>query len=80
MNKGGDNLGIRVKTSFALKMLRLLAWDLAGATEDNNFMACSWKGVCENPTVEVDQVALLIQWGYGVHVPELWSWPLVSSG
>lgn len=80
MNQGGDNLGIRGKTRFALKMLRLLAWDLAGATEDNNFMACSWKGVCENPTVEVDQVALLIQWGYGVHVPELWSWPLVSSG
>ena len=71
MNQGGDNLGIRGKTRFALKMLRLLAWDLAGATEDNNFMACSWKGVCENPTVEVDQVALLIQWGYGVHVPEL---------
>lgn len=80
MNQGGDNLGIRGKTRFALKMLRLPAWDLAGATEDNNFMACSWKGVCEIPTVEVDQVALLIQWGYGVHVPELWSWPLVSSG
>lgn len=80
MNQGGDNLGIRGKTRFALKMLRLPVWDLAGATGDNNFMACSWKGVCENPTVEVDQVALLIQWGYGVRVPELWSWPLVSSG
>lgn len=30
-------------------MLRLPAWDLAGATGDNNFMACSWKGVCEDP-------------------------------
>lgn len=61
-------------------MLRLLAWDLAGATGDNNFMACSWKGVCENPTVEVDRVALLIQWAYGVRVSEPCSWPLVSSG
>lgn len=61
-------------------MLRLPAWDLAGATGDNNFMACSWKGVCENPTVEVDRVALLIQWAYGVRVPEPCSWPLVSSG
>lgn len=62
------------------RQLGLLDWDLAGVTEDKNFMTCSWKGVCENPTVEVKQVALLMQLGYEVHVSESRSWPLVSSG
>lgn len=62
------------------RQLGLLDRDLAGVTGDKNFMTCSWKGVCENITVEMEQVAFLMQPGYEVHVSESCSWPLVSRG
>ena len=75
MSQGGDDLGIRGKTRYALKTLRLLAWDLAGVTGDNNFMTC-WKDLLESHH-RSESACFVNSVGYKVHVPELCSWHLV---
>lgn len=68
MRQGGDDLRRKRKNKVCSKDTQITG--LAGVTGDNNFMTSGWKGVCENPTAEEDQVALLTQPCDGVHEPE----------